>query len=89
MREFVDKSFSKKVTAVRSFKGFNKPVLKIFSRASVVTTAFLDLHVDIFNGKKFIRVRILPAMVGHKFGEFAFTRRMGLSIHKEKSKKKS
>lgn len=27
----------------------------------------------IYNGNKFVRLKILPAMVGHKFGEFSYT----------------
>lgn len=40
----------------------------------------------VHNGKGFIRLVIAEEMIGHKFGEFAMTRKR--AIHKKKVKKK-
>ncbi|CAL1359069.1 unnamed protein product [Linum trigynum] len=48
---------------------------KIWSRRSVILPEFLNSTVRIYNGKSFVRCKITEAKVGHKFGEFALTRR--------------
>ncbi|CAN1142366.1 Ribosomal protein S19, mitochondrial [Linum perenne] len=48
---------------------------KIWSRRSVILPEFLNSTVRIYNGKTFIRCKITEGKVGHKFGEFALTRR--------------
>ncbi|CAN0901144.1 Ribosomal protein S19, mitochondrial [Linum grandiflorum] len=48
---------------------------KIWSRRSVILPEFLNSTVRIYNGKTFVRCKITEGKVGHKFGEFALTRR--------------
>jgi small subunit ribosomal protein S19 len=48
---------------------------KIWSRRSVILPQFIEHTVMIYNGKSFISLKITEDMVGHKFGEFATTRR--------------
>lgn len=48
---------------------------KIWSRRSSILPEFVDCSVLIYNGKTFVRCKITEGKVGHKFGEFAFTRR--------------
>ena len=48
---------------------------KIWSRRSVIVPQFIEHTVMIYNGKSFISLKITEDMVGHKFGEFATTRR--------------
>lgn len=48
---------------------------KIWSRRSVIIPEFIDKTVLIHNGKNFLSLKITEDMVGHKFGEFATTRR--------------
>ena len=50
-------------------------VNKIWFRSSVITSDLVGQSFQVYNGKKFILVRILPDMVGHKFGEFSLTRK--------------
>ena len=45
---------------------------KIWSRRSSISPEFVDCSVLIYNGKTPVRCKITE---GHKFGEFAFTRR--------------
>ena len=52
---------------------------KIWSRRSSILPEFVDCSVRIYNGKTFVRCKITEEKVGHKFGEFAFTRKRRLS----------
>ena len=61
-------------------------VPRIWSRRSVILPQFIDEKVFIHNGKTFISLLITEDMVGHKFGEFAMTRKR--AVHKKKVKKK-
>lgn len=42
----------------------------------------------VYVGNGFVELRVLDNMVGHFFGEFIFTKRLGSSIHIKKKKKK-
>uniref|UniRef100_A0A2P2JXC6 Ribosomal protein S19 n=3 Tax=Rhizophora mucronata TaxID=61149 RepID=A0A2P2JXC6_RHIMU len=48
---------------------------KIWSRRSTILPEFVNTTVRIYNGKTFIRCKINEGKVGHKFGEFALTRK--------------
>ena len=48
---------------------------KVWSRRSVILPQFLDSNFEIYNGKQFIKLRVTEDMIGHKFGEFALTRK--------------
>nr|AKQ22797.1 mitochondrial ribosomal protein S19 [Avena sativa] len=48
---------------------------KIWSRRSAILPEFVGSSVLIYNGKTHVRCKINEGKVGHKFGEFAFTRR--------------
>jgi len=48
---------------------------KIWSRRSSISPEFVDCSVLIYNGKTPVRCKITEEKVGHKFGEFANTRR--------------
>lgn len=47
----------------------------IWSRRSTILPEFVDTTVKIYNGKTTIRCKITEGKVGHKFGEFALTRK--------------
>ncbi|KAH1099272.1 hypothetical protein J1N35_016193 [Gossypium stocksii] len=70
----------------------NKSLLsnrKIYSRRSTILPEFVDQTVRIYNGKNFVRCKITEGKVGHKFGEFALTRkRKHLRSKAEPAKKK-
>lgn len=53
----------------------NKPT-KVWSRASTILPIHVGLTLEIHNGRNFLKKKILPLMVGHKFGELAMTRKM-------------
>ena len=48
--------------------------IKTWSRSSTVTPQMVGLVMSVHNGKKFIDVKIVENMVGHKLGEFSHTR---------------
>lgn len=50
--------------------------IKIWSRKSVILPSFVGRTVEIHQGKNFIKVLITEDMIGHKFGEFALTRKV-------------
>jgi small subunit ribosomal protein S19 len=51
-----------------------KKVLKTWSRRSVISPDFVGHTLAVHNGRKFLPVYITENMVGHKLGEFSFTR---------------
>ena len=69
---FVDPSLLKKV---EKLKTQSKPMpIKTWSRKSTIIPEFVGFSFLIYNGKKFIPIKISEEMVGHKLGEFSPTR---------------
>ena len=69
---FVDPSLLKKVEKLKSQ---SKPApIKTWSRKSTIIPEFIGVSFLIYNGKKFIPIKISEDMVGHKLGEFSPTR---------------
>jgi small subunit ribosomal protein S19 len=60
-------------------------LIKINSRRSTILKPFIGKDVWIYNGKIYVKRKITENMVGHKFGEFAYTRK---KYFFKKSKKK-
>nr|QGQ61969.1 ribosomal protein S19 [Riccardia planiflora]QIA60750.1 ribosomal protein S19 [Riccardia latifrons] len=48
---------------------------RIWSRRSCILPQFVGCYARIYNGKGFVGSKITEEMVGHKFGEFASTRK--------------
>ncbi|KAH9547932.1 hypothetical protein CY35_11G061100 [Sphagnum magellanicum] len=48
---------------------------KIWSCKYYILPQFVGCYAQIYNGKGFVGLKIIEEMVGHKFGEFAFTRK--------------
>ena len=53
----------------------NKTVIKTWSRASMISPEMVGFTFGVHNGKIHIPVTIVEEMVGHKLGEFSFTRK--------------
>ena len=69
---FVDPSLLKKV---EKLKLQSKPTpIKTWSRKCTIIPEFIGVSFLIYNGKKFIPIKISEDMVGHKLGEFSPTR---------------
>ena len=63
------------LTRVEAMNARNeKKVLRTWSRRSTVVPEMVGHTIAVHNGKKFIPVYITENMVGHKLGEFSFTR---------------
>ena len=58
----------------------NNSNLKIWNRFSVIPFAFANKRFLIYNGIWFLSVDISIDMVGFKFGEFAFSKRINKYI---------
>ena len=69
---FVDPSLIKKVEKLKDQT--NKPPIKTWARKSTIIPEFVGFSFLIYNGKKFIPIKISEEMVGHKLGEFSPTR---------------
>lgn len=52
----------------------DKSVLKTWARSSQIAPEFVGHTLGVHNGRKFIEVYIMEAMVGHRLGEFSQTR---------------
>src|ERR1044071_7233445 len=69
---FVDGFLQTRIEGMNSRN--EKKVLRTWSRRSTVIPEFVGHTIAVHNGKKFIPVYITENMVGHKLGEFSFTR---------------
>ena len=69
---FVDPSLIKKVEKLKSQS--SPTPIKTWSRKSTIIPEFVGISFLIYNGKKFIPIKISEEMVGHKLGEFSPTR---------------
>jgi len=68
---FVDPKLLKKVMA--QDKGEPRPI-KTWARSSTIIPEFVSKTFLVHNGKEFKKVFVTENMVGHKLGEFSFTR---------------
>ena len=69
---FVDPSLIKKVEKLKTQS--SPAPIKTWSRKSTIIPEFVGISFLIYNGKKFIPIKISEEMVGHKLGEFSPTR---------------
>lgn len=66
----------------------NKKIFNVWHRSSTIPAYFLNKKFKVHNGIWLLTVNIKSLMIGHKFGEFAFSKRMGKEIHFKKNNKK-
>ena len=69
---FVDAHLSVKIETLNTAN--DKKVVKTWSRRSTIFPEFVGHTIAVHNGKKFVPVYVTENMVGHKLGEFSFTR---------------
>lgn len=50
------------------------PKVKTWSRSSTIIPEFVNVIIEVHNGKKFIPVFVTSDIIGHKLGEFSPTR---------------
>jgi len=80
---FVDSYFFHPKTIQNISQSIRKT--RVWSRRSMILPEFLHQFFEVHNGKQFISFQVTEEMVGHKFGEFASTRKK--TLHKKKLKK--
>ncbi len=69
---YVDSKLVKRVEALNA--SGQKAVLKTWSRASTILPDMIGHTIGVHDGRRHVPIFITENMVGHKLGEFAFTR---------------
>ena len=69
---FIDPKLMKKVEAVQ--RSGAKTAIRTWSRASTIMPEMVGLTIAVHDGRRHVPVFCTENMVGHKLGEFAFTR---------------
>jgi len=69
---FVEESLMRKVEAVQ--RSGAKQAIRTWSRASTIMPEMVGLTIAVHDGRRHVPVFCTENMVGHKLGEFAFTR---------------
>jgi small subunit ribosomal protein S19 len=69
---YIHPSLMKKVEAAQ--RSGRKEVIKTWSRASTIMPEMGGLTIAVHDGRRHVPVFCTENMVGHKLGEFAFTR---------------
>jgi small subunit ribosomal protein S19 len=52
----------------------NKDLVRTHLRTLIVLPEMVGKNIEIYNGKSFERVEVMPEMIGHYLGEFALSR---------------
>jgi small subunit ribosomal protein S19 len=53
-----------------------KDSFKSWSRSTTIVPSFVGKIFNIYNGQRFVQIRITNLMIGHKLGEFVQTRKV-------------
>ena len=69
---YVDAKLVKRVEALN--ESGQKAVLKTWSRSSTILPDMIGHTIGVHDGRRHVPIFITENMVGHKLGEFAFTR---------------
>lgn len=69
---YIDEKLMKKVL---NSNPDSKKVIKTWARGSQIAPEFVGFTFAVHNGKEHIPVFVSEAMVGHRLGEFAYTRK--------------
>ena len=80
---FISAKLMEKVTKMNA--AGEKKVIKTWARACVIPPEFVGHTFAVYNGRKFLPIYVSEQMVGHRLGEFSFTRffRAHGGTHKE------
>jgi small subunit ribosomal protein S19 len=84
---YINPKLQKKVE--KMLAGGAKHPIKTWARASTITPDMVGLTFEVHNGRIHVPVFVSENMVGHRLGEFAFTRKFrghGGKMAKEQSK---
>lgn len=64
-----------------------KSLIILPARNSTILKPFVGRKFAVHNGQTYARFTAKDFMVGHKFGEYSLTKKMGRLIHQKKKKK--
>ncbi len=80
---YIDAKLLKKVQKMNV--AGDKKMIKTWARACAIPPEFVGHTFGVHNGRKFLPVYVTEQMVGHRLGEFSFTRffRSHGGMHKE------
>ena len=70
---YIDEKLNKKV--MRALETKSRGPIKTWARNSTISPEMVGLTFEVHNGRMFLPVLVSEAMVGHKLGEFSFTRK--------------
>lgn len=79
---FIDPKLLQKV--LKSKETGDRKSIKTWARKSTISPDMVGMTFDVHNGKYFNKVFVTESMVGHKLGEFSFTRKF--NGHSKKGK---
>lgn len=65
-------------------KNKKRNIVKTKSRSTTILPSFIGSLFEVYTGRVYNKIYIDEKMVGHKLGEFAFTRKLG-RIHVKKN----
>ncbi len=83
---YVEASLLKKVEEMNATG--EKKIIRTWSRRSMITPEMVGLNVHVHNGRLFMPVFVSENMVGHRFGEFAPTRKVTVHAGDRKVKRR-
>ncbi|OIO41767.1 30S ribosomal protein S19 [Candidatus Pacearchaeota archaeon CG10_big_fil_rev_8_21_14_0_10_31_9] len=66
-------NIEKFLTKCRKRNDKKKPI-KTHDRELVIVPEMVGLSIGVHNGKSFVKIDVIPEMIGHRLGEFALTR---------------
>ncbi|MBD3245327.1 MAG: 30S ribosomal protein S19 [Candidatus Moranbacteria bacterium] len=69
---YVDSNILKKV---KNKDSKDKTAIKTWARDCTIIPEMIGYKFEVHNGKEFIEVSVSEEMVGHKLGEFSYTRK--------------
>jgi small subunit ribosomal protein S19 len=56
-------------------KNSKKNTIKTQCRDIIILPNMVDKIIQVYNGKEYVSVRVIPEMIGHYLGEFSLTRK--------------
>jgi len=69
---YIDPKLLNKIKKIKDSNG--KKVITTWSRSSMIVPDMIGFTISVHNGIKHIAVFITEQLIGHKLGEFAYTR---------------
>ena len=85
---FCSSYFWKKIYLYNKYPVFKNAEKRILSRSSIIPKSLTNLAVKIYSGKSWHKRSINKWMIGFKFGEFTWNRKLALYKAKQLKKKK-